>query len=109
MYISDREDRKLNVSGVIQYEKELLKNREGLDDRGLFDETFEGGWTGDKDKNLPALGIMAHTFPDKDYYLLVDDDTYVFLDNLALVLEDLDSIHKTPKQVGTATSSRGRG
>lgn len=45
-----------------------------------FDKT---GWRGDKDKNLPALHLLRRTFPGKKWYLLLDDDTYIFLENFA--------------------------
>lgn len=41
------------------------------------------GWRGDKDKNLPALHLLRTVFPGKKWYLLLDDDTYIFLENFA--------------------------
>jgi len=41
------------------------------------------GWRGDKDKNLPALHLLKTTFPNAKWYILLDDDTYLFLDNFA--------------------------
>jgi len=41
------------------------------------------GWRGDKDKNLPTLHLLKTTFPKAKWYILLDDDTYLFLDNFA--------------------------
>lgn len=41
------------------------------------------GWRGDKDKNLPAFHALRAAFPNKKWYLLLDDDTYIFLENFA--------------------------
>lgn len=43
----------------------------------------KSGWRGDKDKNLPALHLLRTVYPGKKWYVLLDDDTYVFLDTLA--------------------------
>lgn len=41
------------------------------------------GWRGDKDKNLPAFHVLRTAFPNKKWYVLLDDDTYIFLENFA--------------------------
>jgi Fringe-like len=41
------------------------------------------GWKGDKDKNLPAFHLAYKVYPGKKWYILLDDDTYIFLDNFA--------------------------
>jgi len=51
--------------------------------RGLF----HGGWGGDKDKNLPALAYLYARFPGRRVYLLIDDDTFLFVDNLVHALQ----------------------
>jgi len=43
----------------------------------------KSGWSGDKDKNLPAFHLLRSTFPNAKWYILLDDDTYLFLDNFA--------------------------
>ncbi|KAA8494183.1 hypothetical protein FVE85_4158 [Porphyridium purpureum] len=44
---------------------------------------FHDGWAGDKDKNLPGVSFLYREFPKKKVYVMIDDDTYLFLDNLA--------------------------
>jgi Fringe-like len=43
----------------------------------------KGGWRGDKDKNLPAFHLLRTVYPGKKWYIMVDDDTYLFLDHFA--------------------------
>lgn len=54
----------------------------------------KSGWRGDKDKNLPAFHLLRTFFPGKKWYLLLDDDTYIFLENFArFTLQDgMDSV-----------------
>jgi len=47
------------------------------------------GWDGDKDKNLPTLHLLKSTFPKAKWYILIDDDTYLFLDNFAKYVNSL--------------------
>lgn len=58
---------------------------------GLRNWFAKAGWKGDKDKNLPALHLLYSVFPNKKFYLLLDDDTYVFLENFATYLHDLSN------------------
>jgi hypothetical protein len=55
------------------------------------------GWRGDKDKNLPAFHLLRAVYPGKKWYLMLDDDTYVYLDSFA----ELTSHHSSPKDVAT--------
>ncbi|KAJ3025009.1 UNVERIFIED_CONTAM: hypothetical protein HDU68_007557 [Siphonaria sp. JEL0065] len=38
------------------------------------------GWRSDAHKNLPGFALLYNTFPDADSFLMIDDDSYVFLD-----------------------------
>lgn len=48
------------------------------------------GWRSDAKKNLPGFLYLSKRFPDADWLLMVDDDTFIFLDNLAAFLETRD-------------------
>ncbi|KAJ3131447.1 hypothetical protein HK100_006351 [Physocladia obscura] len=48
------------------------------------------GWMADAHKNLPALQRLAKEFPDADWYMMFDDDTYVDFENLLGHLSKLD-------------------
>ncbi|KAL6633164.1 hypothetical protein U3516DRAFT_617341 [Neocallimastix sp. 'constans'] len=40
------------------------------------------GWQLDVYKNIPAFKLLYDTYPNAEWYMMVDDDTYVFLSNL---------------------------
>ncbi|KAJ1555106.1 hypothetical protein HK405_003222 [Cladochytrium tenue] len=48
------------------------------------------GWQRDAHKNLPGLRVLHDRFPEADWYLMIDDDSYVFLDNLLGYLDTQD-------------------
>lgn len=95
LVISDRDDDALGVIGVKEYGMTILQNAPPHDTSNTtvhapaahasapqhwFDRS---GWRGDKDKNLPAFHLLRRTFPGKKWYLLLDDDTYLFAENFA--------------------------
>jgi hypothetical protein len=48
------------------------------------------GWAKDAHKNLPAFKTLYNKYPDKDWYIMIDDDTYVFYDALVNKLKKFD-------------------
>ncbi|KAE8440516.1 hypothetical protein EG329_007398 [Mollisiaceae sp. DMI_Dod_QoI] len=48
------------------------------------------GWLLDKYKFLPMLTHAAGTWPDKKWYIYIEDDTYIFLDNVLRYLSTLE-------------------
>ncbi|TPX57601.1 hypothetical protein PhCBS80983_g03742 [Powellomyces hirtus] len=58
------------------------------------DETSQG-WKSDGHKNLPGFRELWNRFPNAEWFVMIDDDTYVFLDNLAdrLAMYDPDGKH----------------
>lgn len=59
-------------------------------------------WVMDKFKNMPILKHAWETSPDKDWYLMIDDDTSVFADNLGRWLKTLDP--SKPYYLGSAVA-----
>ncbi|KAI8589466.1 hypothetical protein BDZ88DRAFT_462109 [Geranomyces variabilis] len=60
----------------------------------LVDESSQG-WKADGHKNLPGFRELWNRFPDAEWFVMIDDDTYVFFDNLAdrLSIYDPDGAH----------------
>ncbi|KAJ3246241.1 hypothetical protein HDU77_009024 [Chytriomyces hyalinus] len=69
---------------------------------GWFDSD---GWRADAHKNLPGFRLLFEKFPDADFFMMIDDDTYVFLDNLQRYLSRYDSSKKL--YFGQANRFRG--
>ncbi|KAI8611228.1 hypothetical protein BC830DRAFT_677147 [Chytriomyces sp. MP71] len=69
---------------------------------GWFDNE---GWRVDAHKNLPAFKLLHQTFPEADWFMMIDDDTYVFIDSLKKYLSKFDP--SKPYYFGQANRFRG--
>jgi len=60
------------------------QNKNDKDDKnqGRKQDFTKLGWQLDVYKNIPAFKLLYDTFPNAKWYMMVDDDTYVFLSNL---------------------------
>ncbi|KAI9137224.1 hypothetical protein BKA69DRAFT_1099338 [Paraphysoderma sedebokerense] len=56
------------------------------------------GWKLDAHKNLPALRAMYYRFPTAKWYIMIDDDTYLFMENLHHRLSKYN--HNLPIYIG---------
>ncbi|KAI9335702.1 hypothetical protein BDR26DRAFT_1009155 [Obelidium mucronatum] len=54
-------------------------------------DTWSAGWAADAHKNLPGFKILFKQFPNADWYLMVDDDSYLMIDNLAFSLRKFNA------------------
>lgn len=63
------------------------------------------GWKSDAKKNMPGMKELYNRFPDADWYIMIDDDTYVFMDNLKTALNKYDP--NEPYYLGAATNFIG--
>lgn len=61
---------------------------------------LDGGWALDKFKNLPMLQHAYNQNPNLDWYVFMDADSYIMVDNLMDYLEKLDP--NTPLYLGCA-------
>jgi hypothetical protein len=64
----------------------LLQSSEKRPFKVTVDQTRSGWWQ-DREKNLPGFYMMWKKFPNMDWYIMCDDDTFFFLDGLAAILE----------------------
>ena len=65
------------------------------------------GWKTDTHKNLPAYRLLYDTYPNAQWYMMIDDDTYVFMDNLVDSLSKFDP--NEDHYLGLANFYRGCG
>jgi hypothetical protein len=63
---------------------------------------IQGGWTLDKFKNLKILEHSYREAPDMEWYVMIDDDTAVFSENLCEFLSTLNP--DTPYYLGSAVA-----
>jgi hypothetical protein len=72
-----------------------LQRRTGTDHRLLDGEDAvvqdinSKGWQRDAHKNLPGFRKLVTKYPDADWYIMIDDDTYLFVDGLHAYLSTL--------------------
>ena len=52
------------------------------------------GWKLDAWKNLPGFKIMQDQYPKSDFFAMLDDDTYLFVNNIETHLKTLDPSQK---------------
>jgi len=74
-----------------EQEKEGDNNDEN---QGRKQDFTKLGWQLDMYKNVPGFKLLYETYPNAKWYMMVDDDTYVFLSNLKQRLSYLDPEEK---------------
>ncbi|KAJ3106941.1 hypothetical protein HDU97_005222 [Phlyctochytrium planicorne] len=63
------------------------------------------GWKLDAHKNLPALQILYASYPSAKWYMMIDDDTYVLMNNLIDFLKGRNP--NDPHYIGNANVFTG--
>jgi hypothetical protein len=48
------------------------------------------GWIADAHKNLPGFKILYETYPHAEWFIMIDDDTFMFFDNLKRYLSNFN-------------------
>ncbi|KAJ3326267.1 hypothetical protein HDV06_000143 [Boothiomyces sp. JEL0866] len=61
--------------------KKMVEGQEIAVEEVIPDEASEG-WKSDAHKNLPGFRQLYEHYPNADWYIMIDDDTYVFMENL---------------------------
>jgi len=89
LLLSDEVDPALGTVDIRAYARGLSRDGGEGDGAsgGLAAYFARGGWKGDKDKNLPGFHLLVRRFPAARFYVMVDDDTYLLLDNFARWLQ----------------------
>ncbi|KAI8826504.1 hypothetical protein BJ741DRAFT_714474 [Chytriomyces cf. hyalinus JEL632] len=59
-------------------------------DRVVSVQDIQADGKADAHKNLPAFILLLEKYPDADWFLIINDDSYVYWDNLAEYLKDKD-------------------
>jgi hypothetical protein len=63
------------------------------------------GWRLDAHKNVPGVRVLYEKYPQADWFIMIDDDTYIFLSNLEHYVKDLDP--NEPHYLGFRNMFRG--
>ncbi|KAJ3037286.1 hypothetical protein HK097_003552 [Rhizophlyctis rosea] len=63
------------------------------------------GWRSDAHKNLPGFRELWQRYPDAKWFIMVDDDTYIFWENLRLALDKFNP--EDPHYFGAKTMFKG--
>ncbi|KAI9143814.1 hypothetical protein BKA69DRAFT_1059164 [Paraphysoderma sedebokerense] len=79
--------------------------RRGNDDMDKQPDHARIGWQLDAHKFLPGYRQLYLKFQDAKWYIMVDDDSYVFMENLHYHLQKLDP--HTPYYIGAPTTFMG--
>ncbi|KNE54909.1 hypothetical protein AMAG_00853 [Allomyces macrogynus ATCC 38327] len=85
--------------------KELHKRATPAHDREILPDQKSQGWKLDAHKNIPAVKEMYKRFPNAKWYIMIDDDSYVFMENLHHLLLPLNS--SEPHYIGAPNHFRG--
>ena len=73
-----------------RHAKSILEDEQSPDQKG--------GWRLDTHKNIPGFRRMYYEFPNAYWYIMFDDDSYIFKNNLISHLKTLD--HTQPLYLG---------
>ncbi|KAI8817974.1 uncharacterized protein EV422DRAFT_499426, partial [Fimicolochytrium jonesii] len=86
---------KKDVKAAAQAHANAVNAAEPLSVDAVNPDESSTGWKSDGHKNLPGFRELYTRFPDAAWYIMLDDDTYVFFDNLAdrLSIYDPDIPH----------------
>lgn len=64
--------------------------KRGNDRVAVVPNTEAKGWKSDAHKNLPGLKKLYEKYPSADWYMMIDDDTYLLMHNIHNFLSHLD-------------------
>ena len=74
------------IANISKEFKSRHQKRE-INDESSKQDSNAIGWKTDTHKNLPAYKLLFESFPDSNWFLMIDDDTYILMDNLLEMLQ----------------------
>lgn len=82
----------LSESGGAGHRRLLKRHNEGghKEKDAIVPDNSAEGWKKDAHKNLPGFVHLWNNFPNADWYFMIDDDTYLFLENVVKAVEGLN-------------------
>jgi hypothetical protein len=87
--LANLSDSTLNSNEFTMYRHQRLIH-DGHGNINYQDDTLHEGWNLDKFKNIPMLAHAYSVSPDSDWFVFMDADTYLMMDNLMSELGKLD-------------------
>ncbi|KAJ3277834.1 hypothetical protein HK104_002934 [Borealophlyctis nickersoniae] len=109
LYDNKEKPRDFNGPGPVrdrwkkEREEALKKMKPG--EEALIPDKTNVGWLKDAHKNLPGFRLLWEKFPDAEWYIMIDDDTYILLSNLDAFLSQFDP--NQPHYFGSANVFTG--
>ncbi|KAJ3067192.1 hypothetical protein HDU98_009607 [Podochytrium sp. JEL0797] len=82
---------------------EILRREDRVASSGIGQK----GWEMDAHKFLPGFQMLYSRFPDSEWFIMIDDDAYVFLENYSTFLKTLNP--KKPYYIGQGNIFAGCG
>jgi hypothetical protein len=84
---------------------DLYKSKQERDMTEQIPDESTVGWKSDAHKNIPGFVVLYNRYPNAEWFMMIDDDTYVMMENLAWFVKQYDS--NKPYLFGSATSFVG--
>ncbi|KAK9762062.1 hypothetical protein K7432_012545 [Basidiobolus ranarum] len=92
---------------TISHTKNTTHQLKRRDKDGVVVNQESIGWKLDAHKNLPGMRLLYEKFPLAEWYIMIDDDTYMFFDNLRDRIKSLKLDPSKPHYLGLSSVFTG--